>query len=140
MIKFYRTGVLGAINTNEHFVTREVLIHIPVRNWLGIMNQQEPERRAEVWAEIEVDANKERAVSNNLEINRRTIGGRNLALIAGVKLNGTSPASGKLQGAFKYIIVDDEFLVETLRQEFGVKIKAGTKWEDVRQAGQVERR
>ena len=140
MIKFYKTDVLGAISNDQYFVTRKVLIHIPVRNWLTVMNQQNPERRAEIWAEIEADANQPRAVSNDIAIARKIFPERTLALVAGTKIKGSSPKSGKILGEFKYIIVDDEALLETLRQEFGVKISRNATWDQVRQMESLERR
>lgn len=140
MIKFYRTGVLGGINSEQNFVTREVLIHVPIRNWIGILNRENPEKGRAVWAEIEAEANKPHAVSNDIQVNRKVIGDKAIALIAGTKINGNSPATGKIQGQFKYIIVEDADLVETLRQELGVKIKHGLTWEAVQKLGEIKRR
>lgn len=140
MLKFYRTPILGAISTPQHFITRQVVISIPVRNWLGIMNRQEPERRAAVWAEIEAESNKERPVSNDIQIIHKVFGDRQIDLIAGTKITGNSPVSGKLSGEFKFIIVDHADLMETLRRELGVKIPKGKSWDQVRQFEVVERR
>lgn len=139
-IKFSKTPVLGAVQTPNYFLTRYVLTSIPVKNWLYILYRTNPAEHKRVWDEIQADANKERVVSNDLDISRKTFGDRTIALIAGVKITGTSPKSGRILGEFKYILVDDEFLLDTLRQEFGAKIKPGTTWEKIRTEGQIEKR
>lgn len=132
MIKFFRSGILGAQTTEQYFITREVLIHLPVRDWVL--------DKPQIWVEIEAIGNKERALSLDLDITRRTFADRPLALIAGIKVLRTSLGSQRTLGAFKFSIVDDAFLVETLRQEYGVKIKRKSKWDDIRQAEEIQRR
>jgi len=140
MIKFNKSPILGVISTDEHYITNQVYTSIPVKNWLQVLRLHDASAHQRVLEEIEKEANKVRTVSNDVDITIKTFPDRKISLVAGIRVTGNSIVTNKLTGEFKFIIVDHEFLVETLRQEFGMKIKSGAKWDDVKQLETVERR
>ncbi len=140
MIRFYNPGILGAINSPHYFVTREVLIQQEVRNWFQARAITHPEENQQNWAKIQAQANKERAVSNDISVDKLELSGKKLALIAGTKIGANSPTSGKILGEFKFMVVEEDRIMDALREQLGIRAPQRMTWEQLKQAKRIERR